>query len=133
MLFRWLIIKFDIPLPGRTNDSGDKLYTKADYKAAKEGSKNSVSNNEKTETFESEYEEKAVYYLKGLGGKNNIKDVNNCATRLRLTVHDPELVEDNAYFTHNQMSHGIAKSGQSMQVIVGLSVPQVREEFESKL
>lgn len=133
VLFRWLIIKFDIPLPGRKNDSGDKLYTKADYQAAKEGSKNSVSDDEETETFESEYEEKAVYYLKGLGGKENIKDVNNCATRLRITVHDPDLVEENAYFTDRQMSHGIAKSGQSMQIIVGLSVPQVREEFEGKL
>ena len=36
----------------------------------------------------SEYEEKAMYYLEGLGGKENIKDVTNCTTRLRLTVKD---------------------------------------------
>jgi len=29
------------------------------------------------------------------------------------------------------MAHGLVKSGKSIQVIVGLSVPQVREEFES--
>lgn len=131
VLFRWLIIKFDIPLPGRKSGTSDKLYTKADYKAAKAG--NTSEDTTEEESFESEFEEKAVYYLRGLGGKENIKDVTNCATRLRVTVNDPELVEDSSYFTHNQMAHGIAKSGKSMQVIVGLSVPQVREYFESKL
>ena len=49
--------------------------------------------------YASEYEEKAVYFLEGLGGKENIKDVTNCATRLRITVIDPGLVEDREYFT----------------------------------
>ena len=34
------------------------------------------------------------------------------------------------YFTHNQMAHGLVKSGKSVQVVVGMSVPQVREAFE---
>lgn len=134
VLFRWLIVKFDVPLPGRKSDSGDKLYSKEDYKNAKKGiDSNQTDGSEDRETFENEFEEKAVYFLKGLGGKENIQDVTNCATRLRVTVNDPEQVEDASYFTENQMSHGIAKSGKSMQVIVGLSVPQVREYFESKL
>ncbi|MGV2912319.1 PTS transporter subunit EIIB, partial [Bacillus safensis] len=83
--------------------------------------------------YASEYEEKAVYFLAGLGGKENIKDVTNCATRLRITVIDPSLVKDRDYFTKNKLAHGMAKSGQSIQIIVGLSVPQVRESFETKL
>ncbi len=79
----------------------------------------------------SEYEEKAMYYLEGLGGKENIKDVTNCTTRLRLTVKDESKVQESAYFTHNQMSHGLVKSGKSVQVVVGMSVPQVREAFEN--
>ncbi len=39
-----------------------------------------------------EYEDKAAYYLDGLGGKENIKDVTNCTTRLRLTVYDESKV-----------------------------------------
>lgn len=54
---------------------------------------------------------KAHYYLEGLGGKENIKDVTNCTTRLRLTVNDETKVEDSGYFTHEQMSHGLVKSG----------------------
>ena len=70
------------------------------------------------------------YYLEGLGGKENIKDVTNCTTRLRLTVKDESKVQENSYFTRNQMAHGLIKSGESIQVVVGMTVPQVREAFE---
>ena len=78
-----------------------------------------------------EFEAKAIYYLEGLGGKENIKDVTNCTTRLRLTVNDVNKVEDSDYFTHKQMAHGLVKSGKNVQVVVGMSVPQVREAFEN--
>ena len=78
-----------------------------------------------------EFEVKAIYYLEGLGGKENIKDVTNCTTRLRLTVNDVNKVEDSGYFTHRQMAHGLVKSGKNVQVVVGMSVPQVREAFEN--
>ncbi|MDO7266587.1 alpha-glucoside-specific PTS transporter subunit IIBC [Shouchella clausii] len=130
VLFRWMIVKFDIPLPGRKKEEEARLYTKQDYQKAKKGSN---SEKQAAAAYESEYEEKAVYYLEGLGGKENIKDVTNCATRLRVTVIDPSLVKDSDYFTNNKMAHGLAKSGQSIQIIVGLSVPQVRDSFETKL
>ena len=131
IVFKYLIEKFDIPLPGRKDDGNDRLLTKADYQNKKQGENASVDT--ESASTGNEYEEKAIYYLEGLGGKENIKDVTNCATRLRVTVNDANLVEDNAYFTKNQMAHGVAKSGTSVQVIAGLSVPQIREYFEDKL
>ncbi|MDT3984693.1 glucose PTS transporter subunit EIIB, partial [Staphylococcus ureilyticus] len=126
-LFKFLIIKFNIPLPGRKKDDKDmKLYNKDDYKN-KDG-KAQVA--KKTESA-NEFEAKAIYYLEGLGGKENIKDVTNCTTRLRLTVNDVNKVEDSDYFTHKQMAHGLVKSGKNVQVVVGMSVPQVREAFEN--
>ncbi|QNH48254.1 alpha-glucoside-specific PTS transporter subunit IIBC [Bacillus sp. JNUCC-24] len=129
VIFRWMIVKFDIPLPGRKHEEETRLYTKQDYENAhKKG-----HDQKEAPVYASEYEEKAVYFLAGLGGKENIKDVTNCATRLRITVIDPSLVKDRDYFTKNKLAHGMAKSGQSIQIIVGLSVPQVRESFETKL
>ncbi|HLR19215.1 MAG TPA: alpha-glucoside-specific PTS transporter subunit IIBC [Staphylococcus sp.] len=126
-LFRFLILKFDIPLPGRKKDEEEvKLYSKNDYK-----SKKGNDDNGKASSTGDEYEDKAVYYLEGLGGKENIVDVTNCTTRLRLTVNDVDKVEDSGYFTHNQMAHGLVKSGKNVQVVVGMSVPQVREAFEN--
>ncbi|WP_436869984.1 alpha-glucoside-specific PTS transporter subunit IIBC [Mammaliicoccus sciuri] len=127
-VFKFIIEKFNVPLPGRVPDDGDaKLYTKEDYKSKKASADTQMDDNA------SEYDTKAIYFLEGLGGKDNIKDVTNCATRLRVTVKDPSLVKDNDYFTHNQMAHGVAKSGTNVQVIVGLSVPQVRDSFETMI
>ena len=123
--FKYLIEKFDIPIPGRKGDEGAKLFTKKDYQQKQSASKQALGENE--------YDQKAIYYLEGLGGKDNIVDVTNCATRLRLTVKDPNLVRESDYFTHEQMAHGLVKSGRSIQVIVGMSVPQVRDYFEEKL
>ena len=123
-LFRYLILKFDIPLPGRNKDEELKLFSKQDYKNKKA---DTATQQQKPQDI---YMEKATYYLEGLGGKDNIKDVTNCATRLRLTVNDLELVKDNAYFIENQMAHGVVKSGKNVQVIVGTTVTSVREAFE---
>ncbi|WP_154835210.1 alpha-glucoside-specific PTS transporter subunit IIBC [Staphylococcus pasteuri] len=126
VLFRFLILKFDIPLPGRRkNEEEVKLFSKQDYKE-KKGQEDAT----KHTSTGNEYDDKAAYYLDGLGGKENIKDVTNCTTRLRLTVKDENKVEDSSYFTHNQMAHGLVKSGKSVQVVVVMSVPQVRESFE---
>ena len=66
------------------------------------------------------------------GGKNNIKDVTNCATRLRVTVNDDSMVKGLSTFI-KAGAHGLVKNGRAIQVIVGLSVPQVRERFEALL
>ncbi|MDV4150438.1 alpha-glucoside-specific PTS transporter subunit IIBC [Clostridium sp. AL.422] len=116
-VFRFLILKFNFKTPGREEeDESSKLYTKADFK---EKQKNSGS-------------EKARLFLEALGGKDNIADVTNCATRLRLTVKDENLVKDASEFKRAG-AHGVVKNGKSIQIVVGLSVPKVRDDFESLL
>ena len=67
-----------------------------------------------------------------MGGKENIAELTNCATRLRVTVKDENLVKDAAVFKAAG-AHGIVKKGKSLQVIIGLSVPSVREDIEKLL
>ena len=118
IVFRFLIIKLDLKTPGRGSDEDNvKLYTKADYKNAKNVDERDM---------------KAAAFLKALGGKNNIVDVTNCATRLRVTVKDDSLVENTNVFMAAG-AHGLVHNGCAIQVIVGLSVPQVRERFEALL
>ena len=116
IVFRSLILKYNILTPGR-GDSEAKLYTKSDYKQAKEGS--SVSDSQ---------DNQALAFIHGLGGKDNIALLTNCATRLRVKVHNPDIVAETEYF----QQHGainVVRSGDSFQIIVGLTVPQVREEM----
>lgn len=118
LVFRFLIKKFNFLTPGREEDDQEaKLYTKKDYKAKKAGG-NDLGY--------------AAQILAFLGGKENIIDVTNCATRLRVNVRDAALVSPEADFKKIG-AHGLSKNGTAIQVIVGLKVPKVREQFEECL
>ena len=95
-----------------------KLYSKADYKA-KKGDLNTKD----------AFMDQAVIFLDALGGKENIQEVNNCATRLRISVNDETVVKPDAAFREGG-AHGVVRNGKAFQIVVGLSVPQVRERFE---
>lgn len=123
VVFYVLITKFDIKTPGRQDVGNDKLYTKKDYKKKKQ--ENVVSS-------ENEFQTKARTFLTGLGGKDNINSVTNCATRLRTTVQDVDKVLDDGYFQENG-ALGMVRKGNNIQVIVGPTVPQVKDEFDKLL
>lgn len=115
-VFRFLILKFNIKTPGREDESKEtKLYTKKDYKNKKEKGDS--------------YNTKAEMFLNALGCKENIENVTNCATRLRISVKDENKVLGDSAFKEAG-AHGIVRKGKAIQIVVGLSVAQVREEFE---
>lgn len=115
IVFRFLITKFNFLTPGREeNDEETKLYTKKDYRAKKAGG-NDLGY--------------AAQILGLLGGKENIVDVTNCATRLRVNVKNADLVHREADFKRIG-ALGLSKNGTAIQVIIGLKVPKVRDQFE---
>ena len=121
VVFRFLILKFNFKTPGREDDTEEvKLYTKKDYKDKKSGDKATI------------HREKAENFLSCLGGADNIVDVANCATRLRISVNDETLLASEAEFK-SVGALGLVKNGKAIQVIVGLTVPTVRDEFEKAL
>ena len=67
----------------------------------------------------------------GLGGKKNIVDVDCCATRLRVTVAEPERVRDD--LLKQTDSRGIVKKGQGVQVIYGPHVTVIKAKLEEYL
>ncbi|RRD40207.1 hypothetical protein EII29_03655 [Leptotrichia sp. OH3620_COT-345] len=119
-VFKFLIEKMNLATPGREEEEAEtKLYTKADYKAKKSGES---SDNDM-------YMDQAIIILEALGGKENIEDLNNCATRLRVSVKDEKLLHPDSVFKQAG-AHGVVKKGKAIQVIIGLSVPQVRDRVE---
>ena len=128
----YLLRRLPLPHPslrfayaGRTDDGGeDKLFTKAEYKAKKEMEKKGIAGGADAL--------KAQVFLDCLGGPDNIREVTNCATRLRVTVNDPDKVAATSKFT-NAGAFGLVKNGHAIQVIVGLSVPNVRGHFDASL
>jgi alpha-glucoside PTS system EIICB component len=126
VVFVALIRKFDFKTPGREDEAETKLFTKNEYMEQKSG-----KNDPSVDLPEMSKDAAQAYnYLLLLGGKDNIDTVTNCATRLRLTVKDPSLVQNEANFK-DVGAHGLVKNNNNVQIIVGLSVPYVREAFEN--
>lgn len=125
VVFRFLILKLDLKTPGREEDDEEVSFkSKADYREAKAGG--AVAENSDP------YAVTAAQVLELLGGPDNIEDVTNCVTRLRVTVKDESKVADDADFKAIGTS-GCAKNGRAMQVIIGLKVPKVRDRFDHLL
>lgn len=115
-LFSFLIRRFDIKTPGREEGSQEtKLYTKADYNAKKAEGENST----------------AAAIAQGLGGADNIQDVDCCATRLRCTVRDGGKVDQALLKTTG--AAGVIQKGQGVQVVYGPQVNIIKAELEEYL
>lgn len=81
---------------------------------------------------QSKYYNTAKQILEGLGGKDNIVSLTNCATRLRMELKDNVVIDEQKI--KNAEAVGVTKSGNhSAQVIVGTHVQQVADEIEKQL
>ena len=122
-LFRFLIRKMNYATPGREDDDTDtKLYTRADYNAKKEG-----GSTDSAQTGDV-YNETSALILEGLGGKDNIANLDCCATRLRVTVKEPDLVNDAKL--KQSGAAGVIRKGGGVQVVYGPQVAVIKSELE---
>lgn len=89
LLFKTLILKFNLKTPGRRDEEEVKLFSKEDYEGR--GKKDLVKVNKDIEK-EDKIKDNAPKILEALGGKENIISVDACITRLRVEVKDVNLV-----------------------------------------
>lgn len=128
VIFRFLITKYNLSTIGREAESEEtRLYSKKDYKAAKEGQLVSgvVDSNESNEGV-------AATIVSALGGADNIDSVTNCYTRLRLTLTDPSKVDENTLRQETGASGVIVKKN-NVQVVYGMQVNSVRRSVDEYL
>ena len=120
-LFSFLIKKFNWKTPGREEGNDDvKLYTRADVNAAKEAKAGKSAN-----------DEVSALIVKGLGGKDNISDVDCCATRLRCSVYDATKVKEDLF--KQSGSAGVICKGNGVQIIYGPKVANIKSNLEDYL
>lgn len=121
VIFKTLIERLNLKTPGR-EESEIKLYSKADYKAAR--------GQTTAPAAASQQVGQAAGFLQAFGGAANIESINNCATRLRIALVDMAKTQSDDVFKALG-AHGVVRRGNGIQVIVGLHVPQVRDQLES--
>lgn len=128
-IFSFLIKKYDFKTPGREDDDEEtKLYTKADVNAR------NTANSRLSETDGKQGgtdDEKSAAIARGLGGKKNITSVDCCATRLRCSIENPELVDEKLLKATGAV--GVVKRGQGIQVIYGPQVTVIKSNLEAYL
>ena len=66
--------------------------------------------------------------ITGLGGAENITEIEPCITRLRVEVKDPQKVDEEVLTSCG--AFGIVKIGHSIQVVVGPVADELAAEME---
>lgn len=128
LLFRFMIRKFDYVTPGREDDGETKLYTRADYNEKKRAE---VAGEPEMSAADVGLESTSSLIVRGLGGKENIKNVDCCATRLRVTVKDSALVTD--ALLKKSGAAGVIRRGNGVQVVYGPQVSVIKSELDDFL
>lgn len=118
-VFRYMIRRFNYVTPGREEDSEEtKLYTRADVDERKREGLSAKNSDNGTSTI----------IVEGLGGKDNIRDIDCCATRLRVTVHDSGKVSDR--LLKQSGAAGVIRKGNGVQVIYGPKVTVIKSDLD---
>ena len=154
-LFLFLIKRFNYVTPGREEESETKLYTRADYNEKKEVGKGvpvdlaSAAAGEAGGAVSDGVSEGAAFngsagtagapeddslpakIVRGLGGKENVRNLDSCATRLRVTVFDPAKVND--ALLRSTGASGVIRKGDGVQIIYGPRVTVIKSEVEEYL
>lgn len=109
LVFRWIILRFRLKTPGREDD--DEV---ADGPV---------------DTTDNGYLATGAAFLAALGGKENVLELDNCATRLRMEIDDVSKVDD-AALKRAGATGTMKPGGHSVQVIYGLNVQFVKDAME---
>ena len=124
--FRALILVYDLKTPGREDHVANRA---AIDRLTGSGFAKEQSPNDEVNSRSDQDHVLAEQVIQLLGGVGNIVGATNCATRLRVEVADPSIVADNASFVAVG-AKGLIITGKTAQVIIGISVPRVKEHFD---
>ena len=122
LVFRFMITKFDYKTPGRDDAEEVKLYTRADVNARSAASGSTAPAGD---------DPVSALIVEGLGGTDNLSDVDCCATRLRCTVKDAALVRQDVLKASG--ASGVICKGNGVQVVYGPKVAVIKAKLEDYL
>lgn len=112
VVFYFLIKKLDLKTPGREDDDEE------------EGEANA--------SISDDVDLRAYYTIEALGGKENIKQIDYCTTRLRMSVQDANNVDEKTL--KQTGARGVMRiSKTNVQVIIGTSVEFLAEAMKERL
>ncbi len=153
-VFLIVIRKLDYKTPGRESGTAAKLYTRDDVEQRNRTKETKLfQKTRKTKKIEQKKqripqrqpenrtkvrmitkksgeirESRSGKILRGLGGMDNLTDVDCCATRLRCTVKDEKKVDETILKATG--ASGVIKKGNGVQIIYGPQVSVIKSDLE---
>ncbi|WP_306824020.1 N-acetylglucosamine-specific PTS transporter subunit IIBC [Microbacterium jiangjiandongii] len=112
-VFYFFIKRFNLKTPGREDDEILEEDTEYDTRGGKDDA----------------YLVTGARFIDALGGKENIVELDNCATRLRMEVADVSKVDDTA-LKRAGAAGTMKPGGKAVQVVYGLNVQFVKDAME---
>ena len=109
-IFRWAILRFDIKTPGREESSNLK----------------------NTLIKEKRYGEIAEILIEALGGKQNIRNVDNCITRMRIDIAEVNKI-DKELMSESGCTAFFFPSANHVHVVYGPKVEFVRNAVDEAM
>lgn len=131
-LFRFFILRFDIKTPGRgdLSEGVDLIKSRTEFEEKKQtrAGQDQISGSGSSGTS------RAQAIITALGGAQNIDDLDNCISRLRVVVKDPTLLADDKVFVSKCKAMGVIHMGErGIQIIYGPQVGEVAAEVHDIL
>ncbi|MGX7150284.1 PTS transporter subunit EIIC [Enterococcus ureasiticus] len=115
-VFKTLIVKLNIPTLGREN--------------LEDTAEESTAEVIEIQTQDERFEPQIQNIVEGLGGVDNILDIINCYTRLRIDVEDESKVNLDI-LKEKVKASGIVDKGKHIQIIIGVGVEEEHEKVEA--
>lgn len=104
LVFRWAIVKFNIKTPGREDETDEINYT-------------------------DEITELGSAIMAAIGGKDNIVEIDNCISRLRLILKDTSVVNETALKATGSL--GLIRINETAcQIVYGAKVEKAAAELK---
>lgn len=127
VLFKWWIVKFNVKTPGRGGDYDESLAF-----ASEIANVSATSRKEEKMDVNNPQILKAQLIIKGLGGKDNITDLEACMSRLRVELKDGSLFDES--IIKKTGCNGIVKAdARNVQIVYGTSVMLIKKTIEKEL
>ncbi|OCL16259.1 N-acetylglucosamine-specific PTS transporter subunit IIBC [Gilliamella sp. wkB171] len=113
VVFRFVIVKFNLKTPGREDD--ETVTTN--------------SQDSQSGLAISDASQLAQEYLFVVGGKENLTNIDSCITRLRLSVNDSDLIDEQAAKALGAMA--VIKLGKTgVQIVVGQQAEKIADQMK---
>ncbi len=151
LVFRFTIQGFRLHTPGREEENQDTLPAREEEKTDNQLQKEHINQQSlpgrefmkqnrqpdkkaaaKTGKNTDNYREMAALLIQGLGGKENIAELDNCISRLRIVLKEDEAVDE--AMLRSAAIAGIVRPGKNtIQLIVGPKVQFLAKEMQQLL